>query len=478
LDSKPKQFVNKDLNNIYIMKKIKLYVLALFVGAAFTGCDGLLDLEPQASISDDIALSTPGNVETALIGGYAALGGANAFGGHYIFLTEIFAAPTDQVFFNGTFLQPREVNAKEILIDNSYMVGYWATSYNIINRANNVLAALDVITDASRRARVEAEARFLRGTAYYYLALAYGKAYNDGNPSSNPAVPLILTPTRAADESLQLPRATVAEIYAQVLADLNSAKDNLPPTNGFFANTFVASAMLSRVHLSMGNFAAAGAEANRVLTSGRYGLFDDVRDNFVRTQNGSETIFAIQNTPTVFNHDMAVFYAPLPYGRADVQIRDAHLDTYEAGDIRRTMFINTTRGRMTSKYASDDPSVDPRRTNITVLRLAEMHLIRAEVSVRTGSNVGGVAPLTEVNALRARAGLPALTAVTLADVLRERRAELMFEGVQLMDLKRLQSTTVDLSGTIIPWNANRLVFPIPERELNVNPNLVQNPGYN
>jgi starch-binding outer membrane protein, SusD/RagB family len=473
------QFVNKDLNKMYIMKKIKLFVLALFVGAAFTGCDGLLDLEPQASISDDIALSTPGNIETALVGGYAALGGANAYGGHYIFLTEIFAAPTDQIFFNGTFLQPREVNAKQILVDNSFMAGYWATSYNIINRANNVLAALDVFgNDAARRARVEAEARFLRGTAYFNLIQVYGKAFADGNPSSNPGVPLILTPTRAANETLEVPRSTVAEVYAQVLSDLNAAKDNLPVANGFFANTYVASAMLARVHLAMGNFAAAGTEANRVLTSGRYSLFNDIQDNFVRTQNGSETIFAVQNTATVFNNDMAVYYAPLPYGRADVQIRDAHLATYEAGDVRGTMFITTTRGRMTSKYASADPSVDPRRTNITVLRLAEMHLVRAEVSVRTGTNVGGVAPLTEVNALRARAGLPALSAVTLADVLRERRAELMFEGVQLLDLKRLQGTTLDLAGTTLPWNSNRLVFPIPEREMNVNPNLVQNPGYN
>jgi hypothetical protein len=460
------------------MKNIKIYILAMFVSAAFSGCNGLLDLEPQASISDDIALSTPGNIETALIGGYAALGGANAYGGHYIFLPEIFAAPTDEIFFNGTFLDPREINAKQILIDNFMISAYWATSYNIINRANNVLSALDVFgSDAARRAKVEAEAKFLRGTAYFNLIQMYGKAYNDGSPSSNPGVPLILTPTRAANESLEVPRATVAEVYAQILADLNDARNNLPVNNGFFANTFVASAMLSRVHLVMGNFAPAGEEANRVLTSGRFGLFDDISDNYVRTQNGSETIFAIQNTATVFSHDMAVFYAPLPYGRADVQIRDAHLATYETDDIRGTMFINTSRGRMTTKYASSDPSIDPRRTNITVLRLAEMHLIRAEVSVRTGTNVGGVAPLAEINALRARAGLPSLDSVTLPDVLRERRAELIFEGVLFMDMKRLSGSTVDLGGNTVPWNSNSMVFPIPEREMKVNSKLTQNPGY-
>lgn len=466
------------------MKKTKHLFIALIFGVAFSGCDDLLDLEPQASISDDIALSTADNVETALVGGYSSLGGSNAYGGHYIFLTDIFAAPTDEVFFNGTFTQPREVNAKSILIDNSYMAGYWATSFNIINRANNVMEALDVFgNDTARRSRVEAEAKFLRATAYYNLVVAYGKAYNDGNPQTNPAVPLILTPTRAADETLEVPRASVAEIYDLILSDLTSAMDNLPASNGFLANTYVASAMLARVYLSMGNFAQAGAHAQRVIESGNYALFADISENFVRTQNGAETIFAIQNTPTSFSNDMAVFYAPtFSFGRADVQIRDPHLANYEEGDARAELFVETTRGRMTMKYASEDPSVDPRRTNITVLRLAEMHLIRAEVNARlTGSGVagiGGATPEDDINALRARVGLDPLDSVTLGDVLRERRNELMFEGQLLNDLKRLEGTTTDLNLEVIPWNSNRMVFPIPERELNVNSRLVQNPGYN
>lgn len=466
------------------MKKSKHLFLALIFGVAFSGCGDLLELEPQASISDDIALSTPDNVETALIGGYSALGGSNAYGGHYIFLADIFAAPTDEVFFNGTFLQPREVNAKSILIDNSYMAAYWATSFNIINRTNNVLGALDVFgNDTERRNRVEAEARFLRATAYYNLVVAYGKAYNDGNPQNNPAVPLILSPTRTADETLEVARASVAEVYDLILADLTAARDNLPNSNRFLANTHVASAMLARVYLSMGNYAQAGAHAHRVIASDDYELFDDISENYVRSQNGSETIFAIQNTATTFSNDMATFYAPTSsFGRADVQIRDPHLNNYEAGDVRATLFVQTTRGRMTMKYASDDSSIDPRRTNITVLRLAEMHLIRAESNVRlTGSGnpgIGGVTPEDDINPIRERVGLDPIASVTLANVLRERRNELMFEGQLLNDLKRLEGFTTDLNQEVIPWNSNRLVFPIPEREMNVNSSLVQNPGYN
>lgn len=458
------------------MKRINIFLFALMTSVALWGCSDTLDLEPQASISDDVALSTPDNVQNALVGAYSALGGFNAYGGSYIYLTEIYAAPVNEIFFNGTFLQPREVNTKQILKDNSFVTGYWATSYNIINRANNILAALDVFgNDATTRARVEAEAKFLRGTAYFNLVMVFGKAYNDGTPSSNPGVPLILTPTRTADESLQVPRSTVAQVYTQVLEDLNAAKAALPADNDFYADTYVASAMLARVHLVMGNYAQAGAEANRVISSGNYELFANIKSNYVRTADGDETIFAIQNTPTVFNNDMAVFHAPLPYGRADIQVLNPHLATYETGDVRGTLFVATGRGRMSTKYASDNPSLDPRRTNITVLRLAEMHLIRAEANVRTGGSVGAT-PLADVNAIRARVGLAPLAAVTLADVLKERRNELIFEGVLYSDMKRLQINTQGVSGAL-PWNSNALVFPIPEREMIVNKQLTQNPGY-
>lgn len=458
------------------MKRIKLLFLPLLAGAFLWSCTDSMDLEPQASISDQIALSTPGNVQTALVGGYSSLASANAYGGHYIFLTEIFAVPANEVFFNGTFLQPREVNAKQILTTNSFISGYWATSYSIINRSNNILGALDVFgNDTATRNRVEAEARFLRGAAYFNLVQVFGKSYNDGTPASNPGVPIILTPTRTVNESLQVPRNSVAEVYTQVLADLTAARDALPAANTFFANTYVASALLARVHLAMGNFAQAAAEANRVIASNRYSLFANIADNYVRTANGSETIFAIQNTNTVFDNDMAVYYAPTPYGRADVQVLDSHLQKYEANDQRATLFIPTGRGRMTTKYHSSNASVDPRRTNITVLRLAEMYLTRAEANIRTGGSVGDT-PVNDVNRIRTRVGLPTVSSVTLADVLRERRNELIFEGVLFMDMKRNQVNTTGLTTTI-PWNANSLVFPIPDREMIVNAQLTQNPGY-
>lgn len=462
------------------MKKQTNLILALLIGVTFVGCDSLLELNPQASITSEVALENASNVQTALVGAYALLGGADTYGGSYIFLSEIFAAPGDEIYFNGTFIDPREVNDKNIVTTNAYVTRFWTTSYNVINRSNNVLTALDKFgSDTASRDRVEAEARFLRGVAYYNLVQLFGNAYNNGNPATNLGVPINLTPTTSAADIVRAPRNTVSEVYAQVIADLTAAKTALPSTNRFYANTFVASAFLARVHLAMGNYPSAAAESDRVISMGNYSLFAAVADNFSRSANGSETIFAMQVTQTSGSNNMAVFHSPLPFGRADIQVLDLHLTNYEASDARANLFVNTTRGRMTSKYRST--TGDSRRFNINVIRLAEMYITRAEANFRiTGSavaGVGGVTPEADVNMLRARAGLADMATVTLADILQERRNELIFEGVLFMDMKRNQVGTVNRSGAAVPWNAELFTFPVPDRECNVNENLVQNPGY-
>lgn len=460
------------------MKKQLRIILGLFLGLTMIGCEDLLNLDPQASISDEIALSTPSNVQTALVGAYGALGAGSTYGGSYIFLSEIFAAPRTELFWNGTFIDPGEVYNKSIIKTNGYVSSYWSGSYNTINRANNVLAVdAGIFPNAATKAKIDAEAKFIRALSYYNLVQVFGKAYNDGNPAQNPGVPLVLTPTRVVDETLQVPRATVKEVYDQVVADLLEAKANLPASNGFYANTYAASGFLARVYLAMGNYQAALAEANRVIESGEYGLFADVAENYSRSSNGDETIFAMQVTTTSGSNDNAVFFAPQPFGRADIRIEDGHLALYEEGDARGQLFVETGRGVMTTKYAvPSDPSADPRRRNITVMRLAEMHLIRAEANQRLASSVGA-SPLADINAIRDRVGLAALESVSLNQILLERKLELAFEGHMLADLKRLAGTTSSPDKSNIPWNDNSLVFPIPNREMLVNQSLTQNPGY-
>ncbi len=103
-----------------------------------------------------------------------------------------------------------------------------------------------------------------------------------------------------------------------------------------------------------------------------------------------------------------------------------------------------------------------------------MYLTRAEANLRLfpAAPIGGVSPTFDLTTIRTRVGLNPLIA-TISNILNERAHELAFEGFALHDAKRTQ-TNINL----IPWNDNKLVFPIPQREIDANPNLVQNPGYN
>jgi hypothetical protein len=263
----------------------------------------------------------------------------------------------------------------------------------------------------------------------------------------------------------------VEEVYTQVLEDLGLAESLMGERNGFFANSFVASATLSRVYLQQENYSEALAAADRVIEQGGYALVQDYAGVFNNSANTPEDIFAIQQDATfnagTSNSGLPTFYANLPgVGRdGDIDILPKHLGLYEAEDTRLALFYEGIDGQpKTGKWAVDG-------ANIPVLRLAEMYLTRAECNFRLGSSVGAT-PNEDITAIRARAGVGAPGVLTLEFILDERRRELAFEGHRLHDLKR---NKLDVDG--FPYNADEMVFPIPRRETDINENLDQNPGY-
>lgn len=449
-----------------------------------TACDSQLQLEPQQSISEDVAISTPDNVETVLIGGYELAGDYDLYGGQYAMLADLIASSNTggDLRWSGTFEQPRQVWERTIIVNNAFIADQWLDSYELINVANNVLAGLDVFDQDSEELRnqVEGEALFLRGVAHFELVRAFAQPYSSGTPSENLGVPIIIEPTRGIDEESNVSRASVQEVYDQVIADLTAAIDLLPEVNergvtGLYANTFTASAMLSRVYLNQGNYAGARDQANRVIGSGVYqleptegGLYDlDAVFENVGSGFSDEVIYGIRfSSQDNDDNSLQIFYGSQGNnGRADVDINDVHVDRYPAGDIRSEYFLIDIEGvRRTLKWQNFE-------ANTPVLRLAEMYLTRAEGNLREGTSVGAD-PLDDYNTITTRAGLSEATSVTIDDVFTQRRLELAFEGQILHDLRRTQR---DVAG--VSFDDPVLVYPIPQRELDTNPNLVQNPGY-
>ncbi|RYD87898.1 MAG: RagB/SusD family nutrient uptake outer membrane protein, partial [Sphingobacteriales bacterium] len=294
-----------------------------------------------------------------------------------------------------------------------------------------------------------------------------------------------LTPTKQIDESNYVARSSVKQVYDQVIADLTDAVNKMPESNGFFANKYAASAILARVYLQKGDYANAANAATDVISADAYELNEDYADEFpnpgqVHVDDTPEDIFAIQittqtgaydgNTASYLNTNwMNAFYASADNaGRGEIIIKDSFLESFEEGDERLTLFNPDGDGFLRVDKFNNVFG------NVHIIRLAELYLIRAEANLRiSGSSSIGDTPLNDVNMIRDRANLEPLAVVTINNVLTERLHELAFEGgFFLHDARRNKQNINNL-----PYNSPKLVFPIPLREINANPKLVQNPGY-
>ncbi len=442
------------------------------VGLWLTSCNSQLDIKPVNSVATSQALSTADDLKALLVGAYDGLSSVNLYGGDILRDAELLGTvpSTGDVLWTGTFAAPQQIYTKNILVNNGQADVTWTDAYRTINICNTVLANLSLASTADQP-RIEGEAKFIRASLYFELVRFFGRDYSDGDPNANLGVPVVTTPTVDLGANSNVPRSTVAAVYTQVLSDLTDAEAKLPATNGFFATKGAAGAQLSRVYLQKADYPNAANAANRVITSGQYQLVDiesvfDTRE-FVNGANTDETIFAVQITDQDGINDLNTFYGSTDTGgRGDIEVTETFLSQFDANDQRANLFYDDGGPIRTLKFVNQ-------YGNIQVLRLAEMYLTRAEANFRSGTSVGA-APLSDINLIRARAGATPLTAaqLTLANILKERRLELAFEGTYIHDLKRTKTNV----GTLA-YNSSKLIFPIPLREITTNPALVQNAGY-
>jgi hypothetical protein len=471
--------------------------LALSIG--LTGCKDALSIEPQQSIDATTAYDTSQKVAAAVVGAYARLDDPSLYGTDLILVPELMGElGAGYTVWNGSFSNYNQLYRRTQISTLSNAQAIWTQAYNAINQCNLILANLTAVTDAGQRTQFEGEANFIRGIMYFELVRLYAQQYQAGGSNSQAGVPINLTPITTTEQAdAKLPRATVEEVYAQVIKDLQVAIQKLPTQNVTRASKYSAEAMLARVYLQQSNFTAARAMADDVIKNSGAGLQGSVAAVFAN-RNSGESLFEIQqndqNNAGTSNNGLATFFAgysptgdqTVLYGRGDVYIQPAFVNSYGVNDARGTDSLSAIRTKKLI-YISDGNNKTGRfrtlkwRTygqNIPVARLAEMYLIRAEADVRAGN---ASAAVDDINTIRQRSyvsrRIPAvpytpLTTVTLSDVLQERQLELAFEGFRIHDLKRTGRPV----GTIAS-NSPLLVLPIPQREINNNSLLTQNAGY-
>jgi hypothetical protein len=320
--------------------------------------------------------------------------------------------------------------------------------------------------------------------ALFELVNYFAQPYSAGNPSTNAGVPIVLTAPKYVYDSTSafVSRSSVEDVYNQVISDLTDAVAKLPESaDNARATKYAAKAFLARVYMNKHDYVNAAAMANDVIESGQFNLVSTFNQAFNNVGNSPEDIFGIQQTAQsnagTTNNGIVTFYATYPTGRGDAQT-DGYLDDnsgyfshFEDQDFRKTYVyggtsIQSIDGYYTSKWSAFYKTVP-------VIRLAEIYLTRGEANLRkSGPPTGGVTPVDDINIVRARAGASLLDEVTGSDFVEERLRELSFEGDRLWTLKRLQ---LPVDG--LPYNDPTLVLPIPQREIDVNKNLTQNPGY-
>jgi starch-binding outer membrane protein, SusD/RagB family len=456
--------------------KVSNIILTASLALLLVACNKQLDVKPVNTVeSAGFNLQNPDEVESAIVGCYSIMGGGALYGTNLFLLSDLLGSES-YCSWRGTFQGFRQVAGKTMVRENSEASRTWIAGYRAINSANIVLASLGVVTDPDQKNQFEGEALFTRGTMLFEMVRYYALPFDPLTANTQLGIPIITTAAR--DEAAAFnkkARNTVAEVYAQVITDLTAAAAKLPEENGTRATKYTALAMLSRVYMQQSNFAKARDAADEVINSGYYELNASVTAVF-SNKNSRESIWEIQqndqNNAGTTNDGMTTFYASLVgIGRGDVRMNTTFVNSYNAADLRKTEWYYVGVGaRPGNTYCGKWKSFSQ---NLPVIRLAEMYLNRAECNRRLGTNIGDT-PENDLAEVRnpVRTNLASIVAPTLNNILTERNYELAFEGARIHDIRRLKGVTGAFA-----WDAPRLVFPIPQREIDANNLLVQNPGY-
>lgn len=466
------------------MKKIFVYTVMLVLLSVGQGCNKELALSPADKLPTDEALSNITGVNAAVNGMYAGMRSTDYYGRNYLILGEVTG---DNVYLS-TSNGNRFIPSWKLswVVSDPDVTGVWNRAYAVILRANNIINSIPVISDGTTEEKnfAKGQALFVRALAHFDLLRFFAEPYVIGGGASL-GVPVI-TKFEVGSPA----RNTVDQVYAQIIADLTEAKSILAEdiNNPFNAGSYAASALLARVYLYKGDNAAAIAEATRVINAGYVIQPANSLADFYNTPGTKEDIFTLKilDIQTAGSDNLGQMYRKPGYG--DIRVSPDLVNVLEPGDAR-SVFISAFNGSpsefQNNKFTGQQGIAGLNSPKI--LRISEMYLVRAEAYAKEGNYTAAVA---DVNAIRTHRNLAALQNVAndavLTAVLREKRVEFMFEGHRYFDLLRNKLDIVRNCSTpgqvnpircTVEATSNTAIFPIPQRETDVNRNIEQNPGY-
>lgn len=470
------------------MKYLKIIPLALlFVGLA--SCD-VLDQKPQQSISPDQVFTDQRGAENALGGVYNDIEGVND---DNILFAEL---ASDLARHTGSFPTWGDIDANDLDASNVSADNTWIDWYEVINDANVVISNTPDVPDETfsqaERDNVIGQAHALRAYAHHLNIMWYGTQPN-APQKPNLGVPIVTQPTEnfSDPEAAKIPRNETVATYDQIVSDLNQAisllegnPESPSPVASAFITEWGAKALLARVYLDGADrgvfpngYQEALTLANDVIDNGPFTLVPSYATIFEEGQRSAEAIWEM---PFTSEDDNALSFFSRPNGsggRFEYGPTGTLAGLYSAGDERADVNLRTIAGtQILGKYFRLDGS-----DNMVVLRLAEMILVSAEADIKAnpGDALARQRAIDKLDQIRNRAGAgdSGLDATNsdqeiIDAIIEERAREFTQEGIRWHDLVRTNKAETDLG--LADENTR---WPVPQREIDANPQLEQNPGY-
>jgi SusD family. len=432
--------------------------------AALTSCDRLIEVSSPANlITAEKIFEDSLLLEDALLNCYLTLDF------HEQFLPYL-GLYVDELTTASQLTQHQEFLTNALTPESNLgNLSVWRSLYSAIYQANFIVEGLEQpggelsLSPAYRR--VLGEAKFVRAYSYFYLVNLWGD------------VPLVLIAD--VSRTAATGRHPVSEVYDQIIADLTDARMLLSAAGTQAksrAGAAAATALLSRVLLYRGDWSGAERESATVIAG------------FPPLEAPLEGLFKAGHPETIFElwkergYSFGATYIPATStGAPTLVVRDGLLELLDEQDGRRSAYVSVNGSGLHFPYKYKLRTVSAEPEYDVLLRLPELYLINAEAKLMLGDITGSIDML---NAVRQRAGLAGLDHSLPGDavvraLIDERARELFCEGGhRFFDLKRLGLIDEVMAATKPTWESGAKLFPIPQQEMDRNPRLTQNEGYN
>ena len=453
------------------MKSLRFFAGIIGCTVLFAGCDKMLEFQPGDVILAEDAINTADDLQRMLNSNYDVL--ANVLNGRQQSIAELL---TDNMARPYSSLDYTAVWNRETNFFTPTTGGLYTDFYYAIYRANVVVESFDLVEglDDATRTRLEAESRFVRAVCHWYLVKMWAYPYGYTADNSHLGVPL-----RTDAVAPPSPRATVAEVYEQIIADLEFAKANLPNENGPYASSMAASGFLAHIHFLRQDWGASQAEAERIINSGLFQLDNDLD----RYEAGSDSVLAgdMINPETVFGITGGYFAVDgdsllndRSYAFRDNFRQDNNLNpqlTF-SNEIYQLFQINQADDRggwiesngVTHKVTRFD---DKQFFNVPIVHLTGLHLLRAMCIAENGGDLATA--IADINAIRDRAfgedqndlDATAGAAEVLTAAREEYRKETLCEGWELDQMKLRGVMGEDETVRDAPWDCPGSLLQFP-----------------